>query len=52
MRNIALLGATGSIGTQTADVVARLGAGRARIVAVAARQNVGLLAAQARETGA
>lgn len=52
MRNIALLGATGSIGTQTADVVARLGAGKARIVALAARQNVGLLAEQARMTGA
>lgn len=47
-----MLGATGSIGTQTVDVVARLGVDRARIVALAARQNVGLLTEQAHRTGA
>lgn len=51
-RNIVLLGATGSIGTQTVDVVRRLGAERARIVGLSARRNVGLLAEQARATGA
>ncbi len=51
-RNIVLLGATGSIGTQTIDVVRRLGADRARIIGLSARRNVGLLAEQARETGA
>ncbi|MBC8137949.1 MAG: 1-deoxy-D-xylulose-5-phosphate reductoisomerase [Fibrella sp.] len=51
-RKIVLLGATGSIGTQTVDVVRRLGAERAQIIALSARRNVGLLAEQARETGA
>ena len=51
-RRIALLGATGSIGTQTLDIVRRLGPERAQVVALAARQNVALLTAQARETGA
>jgi 1-deoxy-D-xylulose-5-phosphate reductoisomerase len=51
-RNIVLLGATGSIGTQTVDVVRRLGADRARIIGLSARRNVELLAEQARETGA
>jgi 1-deoxy-D-xylulose-5-phosphate reductoisomerase len=53
VRRIVLLGATGSIGTQTLDVVARLGPERARIVGLAARgDNVKLLAEQARATGA
>ncbi len=47
-----MLGATGSIGTQTVDVVRRLGGHRARIIALAARRNVSLLAEQARATGA
>ncbi len=47
-----LLGSTGSIGTQTLDVAARLGPERARIVALAARGNVALLAQQARSAGA
>ena len=51
-RKIALLGSTGSIGTQTVDIVKRLGPERAQIVALAARQNVDLLAQQAYETGA
>ena len=51
-RKIALLGATGSIGTQTVDVVKRLGPDKAQIIALAARKNVDLLAGQARETGA
>ena len=51
-RRIVLLGATGSIGTQTVDVVRRLGPERARIVGLAARGNVDLLAAQVRQTGA
>ena len=52
MRKIVLLGATGSIGTQTVDVVQRLGADRAQIIALSARRNVGLLTEQARATGA
>lgn len=51
-RKIVLLGATGSIGTQTVDVVRRLGADRAQIIGLSARRNVGLLAQQARDTGA
>ncbi len=51
-RRIAVLGSTGSIGTQTLDVVARLGPERAVVVALAARGNVGLLAAQQAATGA
>jgi 1-deoxy-D-xylulose-5-phosphate reductoisomerase len=51
-RRIVLLGSTGSIGTQTLDVVRRLGPQRAQIVALAARSNVALLAEQAHETGA
>jgi 1-deoxy-D-xylulose-5-phosphate reductoisomerase len=46
------LGSTGSIGTQTLDVVARLGPERARIVGLAARRNVPLLVEQAKVTGA
>ncbi|MBC7806209.1 MAG: hypothetical protein H7145_08665, partial [Akkermansiaceae bacterium] len=40
-RKIVLLGATGSIGTQTVDVVRRLGMERAQIIALSARRNVG-----------
>jgi 1-deoxy-D-xylulose-5-phosphate reductoisomerase len=47
-RRIALLGSTGSVGQQTLDVV-RCFPDHFRIVALAARQNVELLAAQARE---
>ncbi|NUQ71674.1 MAG: 1-deoxy-D-xylulose-5-phosphate reductoisomerase [Chthonomonadales bacterium] len=46
-RRIAILGSTGSIGTQTLDVVQRLG-GRIEIVALAAHRNIALLAEQAR----
>lgn len=52
VRSIVLLGSTGSIGTQTADVVRRLGPERARIVAVAAGRSADQVAAQAREFGA
>jgi len=51
-RRIVLLGSTGSIGTQTLDVIRRLGPERARVVGLAANRNVDLLAAQAREFGA
>jgi 1-deoxy-D-xylulose-5-phosphate reductoisomerase len=51
-RRIVVLGSTGSIGTQTLDVVRRLGPERARIVGLAARRNVPLLAEQIRATGA
>lgn len=47
-RRIALLGSTGSIGRQTLDVV-RAHPDHFRVVALAARHNVDLLAAQARE---
>jgi len=47
-RRIALLGSTGSIGRQTLDVV-RAHPEHFRVVALAARNNVDLLAAQARE---
>lgn len=47
-RRIALLGSTGSIGQQTLDVV-RSFPEHFRVVALAARQNVELLARQARE---
>jgi len=47
-RRIALLGSTGSIGRQTLDVV-RCFPNHFRVVALAARQNVALLATQARE---
>jgi 1-deoxy-D-xylulose-5-phosphate reductoisomerase len=47
-RRIALLGSTGSIGRQTLDVV-RCFPEHFQVVALAARQNVELLAAQARE---
>ena len=47
-RRIALLGSTGSIGQQTLDVI-RCFPDHFRVVALAARQNVELLASQARE---
>src|SRR4249920_2552877 len=47
-RRIALLGSTGSIGRQTLDVV-RCFPEHFRIVALAARSNISLLAQQARE---
>lgn len=47
-RRIALLGSTGSVGQQTLDVV-RCFPAHFRVVALAARQNVELLASQARE---
>lgn len=46
--NITILGSTGSIGTQTLDVVREYG-GRFRVTAITARDNWRLLAAQARE---
>ena len=48
-RRIVLLGSTGSIGTQTLDVVRRLGPERAQIVGLSAQRNVALLASQARD---
>lgn len=51
-RRIVVLGSTGSIGTQTLDVVRRLGPERARIIGLAAHRNVAMLAEQTRETGA
>jgi 1-deoxy-D-xylulose-5-phosphate reductoisomerase len=51
-RRIVVLGSTGSIGTQTLDVVARLGPEKARIVGLAARRNAAGLAEQVRATGA
>ncbi|MDX1933370.1 MAG: 1-deoxy-D-xylulose-5-phosphate reductoisomerase [Capsulimonadales bacterium] len=48
-RRIVVLGSTGSIGTQTLDVVRRLGPDRAAIVGLAARRNEALLREQAAE---
>lgn len=47
MKKIALLGATGSIGTQTLDVVSRL-PDRLKVVSMAAHQNIELFNAQIR----
>ncbi len=47
VKNVVILGSTGSIGTQTLDVIERL-AGRVRIVGLAARRSAELLASQAR----
>ncbi len=47
MKNIAILGSTGSIGVNTLDVVSRL-KDRFSVVALSANSNIGLLAAQAR----
>ncbi len=51
VRKIAILGATGSIGTQTLDVVARHSE-RFRVVALAAGSRIAELSAQARRYGA
>ena len=52
-QRIVILGSTGSIGTQTIDVVQRLGKERAQIIGLAARgSQIPLLAEQARATGA
>ncbi len=51
-RRLVVLGSTGSIGTQTLDVAARLGPERIQVVGLAARRNIPLLAEQARATGA
>ena len=48
MKNIVILGATGSIGTQTLDVVRRLPE-RLRVVGLSAHRNEALLRQQARE---
>lgn len=48
MKYIAILGSTGSIGTQTLDVV-RMHAGELRVVALAAGSNVELMESQIRE---
>ncbi|MBA3722567.1 MAG: 1-deoxy-D-xylulose-5-phosphate reductoisomerase [Parachlamydiaceae bacterium] len=48
MKNIAILGSTGSIGRQALEVARNLGE-RVRIVAIAARENIDLLEEQARE---
>jgi 1-deoxy-D-xylulose-5-phosphate reductoisomerase len=51
-RRVVILGSTGSIGTQTLDVLERLGPERAQVVGVAARRNAALVAKQARTAGA
>jgi len=48
MRRLSLLGSTGSIGRQTLDVVSRL-PNRLKVVSLAARKNVDLLAKQVQE---
>jgi len=50
VKNIVILGATGSVGTQTLDVVRRL-PDRLRVVGLSAFRNEGLLREQAREFG-
>lgn len=50
MIRVAVLGSTGSIGTQTLDVIARL-SDRLQVVALAAHSNVELIAQQARQFG-
>ena len=50
VRNVVVLGATGSIGTQTLDVARRL-PGRLRVVGLSAYRNADLLRAQAAEFG-
>ena len=49
MKKIAILGSTGSIGTQTLDVV-RQNAGELTVTALAAGHNTALLEKQIRET--
>ena len=50
MKGIAILGSTGSIGTQTLDVVRRF-PDRLKVVGLAARRSVGLLDQQVKEFG-
>ena len=50
MKNIAILGSTGSIGTQTLEVVAA-NPTRLRVVALAAHKNVELLLKQIQQNG-
>jgi 1-deoxy-D-xylulose-5-phosphate reductoisomerase len=51
MKNIVILGSTGSIGTQSLDIIGRL-PGKFRVVGLAANNNVGLLVEQANAHGA
>ncbi len=51
VRSVSVLGSTGSIGTQTIDLLAAE-PGRYRVVALAAGRNAALLAAQAKQLGA
>jgi 1-deoxy-D-xylulose-5-phosphate reductoisomerase len=51
IRSVSVLGSTGSIGTQTIDLLAAE-PGRYRVVALAAGRNAALLAAQAKQLGA
>ncbi len=48
MRNICILGSTGSIGTQSLEVIEALGE---RVLAIAGNRNIGLLERQARKFG-
>ena len=51
MRNLAVLGSTGSVGTQTLDVI-RSFPGEFHVMGLAARRNIGLLESQVKEFGA
>ena len=51
MKNVIILGSTGSIGTQALDIISRL-PDKLRVVGLAANSNVDLLAEQALEFGA
>ncbi|MBJ2151217.1 1-deoxy-D-xylulose-5-phosphate reductoisomerase [Paracoccus sp. IB05] len=48
MRKISILGATGSVGTQTIDLVTRAGEGAFAVAALTGGRNIALLAEQAR----
>ena len=48
MRRISILGSTGSVGTQTIDLITRAGAGTFGVVALTGASNITLLAQQAR----
>src|SRR5437763_17100815 len=50
MKNVVILGSTGSIGTQTLDIIDRL-SDRLRVVGLAANSNVELVAEQANARG-
>lgn len=50
MKNVVILGSTGSIGTQTLDIIARL-SDKLRVVGLAANNNVEVLAQQANAHG-